>query len=194
MICAVVLIIGFAPGISGAASGCERNLGPISKHASVFLHLDKRRYPLDGSIRLNAAIMNKGSKPVFLYGWISWGLGGGLVIWVRNEQGQIVRPVLLDDTLLPPPPDNNDPKMFVQLQEQGDFFGAHRDLEVADLVTVPGKYTMQIEYQSPVSCALFGPEVRNLPILWRKDGSVLSNRVPFEVVSQPGAASTRSEH
>jgi hypothetical protein len=100
---AIMLMIAFVPYAEGAAPDCQRSLGPNSQRVSAFLRLNERRYPLDGSISLDAGIVNKGTQPLFVYGWISWGFGGGLVIWVRNEQGQLVRPVLMDDTLLPPP-------------------------------------------------------------------------------------------
>lgn len=187
----IILIVLFAfvatQSVFAKDSYCPSDLtkNPPSEHVSLYFHINASNYPINGSIVLNAAIVNSGDNPVYVYDWISWGYGGGLVIRIRDEHGNEVAPVLRDDTMLPPPRNVNDPNIFVRLRDHGDFFGTQRRMKVADLVKFPGKYTLQIEYRSPLSCKFVGEQIRNLPALWHEDKSIFSTRVPLEVTSTP---------
>ena len=183
-IATVILLMAIAivpQGAQARSEYCPSDLyqNPPAQRASVFLRTDKTSYSLDGSLVIDAGVINAGTVPIYVYGWISWGYGGGLVIRLRDERGKEIAPVLRDDTMLPP--ENDDPSMFVKLREEGDFFGTRREMEVKDLVKRPGKYTLQIEYRSPLSCKFVGSQLQRLPALWHEDASIFSKQVPFEV-------------
>lgn len=154
-----------------------------SQQASVFVHLDKMVYSLTGSMTIDAGVMNIGDSPIYIYNWLSWGPGGGLVILLRDTGGNILAPVVRDDTMLPPPRADNGRGLLVRLRDSGDFFGTQRKIQVRDLVKSPGKYTLQIEYRSPLSCKFVGGTLRNLPALWHEDASIFSKRIQFEVTA-----------
>lgn len=178
---AIFFVAAIAQNTQARSAGCPSDLykNPPPQRASVFLRTDKGSYSLAGSLAIDAGIMNSGADPIYVYGWISWGYGGGLVIRLRNDHGKEIAPVLRDDTMLPP--ENDDSSMFVKLREGGDFFGTHREIAVKDLVKRPGKYTLQIEYRSPLSCNFVGSNLQKLPALWHEDASIFSKQVPFEV-------------
>jgi hypothetical protein len=152
------------------------------ERASLFAHTDRQLYSLDQSMVIDVGILNHGPDPVYVYGCISWGYGGGLTITVRDSSGKIVGPETMDDTMLPPPKRNDDPSIFVRLKEDGDFFGAERTLPVRDIVKSPGKYTLEVEYNSPLSRSYVAEKLRKLPALWHESAAIVSKRIPFEVV------------
>jgi hypothetical protein len=154
-----------------------------SQRASAFLRLDKMVYSLAGSMTIDAGVMNTGDSPIYVYDWLSWGPGGGLVILLRDERSKLIAPIVRDDTMLPPPREGNNQSMFVRLRDSGDFFGTQRNIELRDLVKSPGKYTLQIEYRSPLSCKFVDGKLKKLPALWHEDAGIFSKQVPFEVTA-----------
>ena len=145
----------------------------------VFLYADQAQYALSQLLVVDVGI-NDGPDPVYIYGRIAWGYGGGLVLRLRDQSGKEVAPILRDDTMLPPPSRNDDPSMFVKLIEN-KFFGTRREIPVPDLTKTPGKYSLQVEYRSPLFCGFVDPKLRRLPALWHEDAGILSNVVSFEV-------------
>jgi hypothetical protein len=152
----------------------------LIQHTTLFLTIDHTKYSLSQSMVLNVGIRNDGHDPVNVYGNIAWGYGGGLVLKIKNQAGKDVIPGLHDDTMLPPP-SLDDPSIFVQLTED-NFFGTRRVLSLKDIIKSPGKYTMQVEYHSPLSCAVVDPKLQQLPALWHEDASIFSNTISFEVM------------
>jgi len=183
---ATVMITAIAPCVWASDAHCPSDLEKPTpaEEASVFLHIDRTSYPLNGSMVIDAGIINGGSNPIYVYGWISWGYGGGLIIRIRDDNGKELAPVLRDDTMLPPPRKNDNANMFVKLKDGGDFFGTRREIAVADLVKSPGRYTLQIEYRSPLSCRFVSGSLRSLPALWHEDDGIVSKQVSFEVTAR----------
>jgi hypothetical protein len=179
-----IIIFAFAASTLGGAaqSGpCESvQGGKVVTQASVFLTVERTKYSLDKSMAIDVGIRNDGRDPVYVYGRIAWGYGGGLVIRIRDASGKEIAPVLRDDTMLPPPRRDDDPGIFVKLEE-ANFFGTRRDLPVRNLVKTPGKYSLQVEYRSPLSCGFMDRKLQQLPALWHEDESIFSNTVSFEV-------------
>ena len=160
---------------------CSKQRGePATRHATLFLTIDESTYSRSRSMVLNVGIRNDGRNPIYVYKEIAWGYGGGLVLEIKDRAGVDVIPVLWDDTMLPPPRRLDDPAIFVQLGED-NFFGTHRVLPLKDITESTGKYTMRVEYNSPLSCASVDPKLQRLPALWHEDASIFSNTVSFEI-------------
>jgi hypothetical protein len=170
---------------SNQSRGCEALAGKQAvrtvNKVRVWLRINSAKYSIRDSMVLDAALRNEGEEPVFIYGKMAWGYGGGLVIRLRNQEGKEMAPAVRDDTMLPPPPSDNDQTIFVRI-EPDNFFGTRRVLPVKDLVTEPGKYSLQVEYRSPASCQFFDPKLQQMPALWHEDPSIFSTQVPLEVV------------
>jgi len=183
-ICLVLfLFAAFAP--EGATQNAPRQSERVkgssaSKGICLFFSIDQTRYTLSQSLLIDVGIRNDGPDPVYIYGDISWGYMAGLVLNLRDGSGKEIEPVITDDTVLPPPPRNDDPTMFVKLGPN-DFFGTHRKLPVADLVKGPGKYSLQVQYRSPLFSSYVDPKLRQLPALWHEAPSIFSNIISFEV-------------
>lgn len=161
---------------------CSNEVANFNKiSATVFVQTNKSSYSIFESITINAGILNAGADPIYVYGWISWGYGGGLVIHVRDASGNEIAPVVRDDTMLPPPGSDNELGLLVKLRDRGDFFGTQRTMRVRDLVASPGAYTLQVEYKSPLSCHFVGKRFKRLPVLWHEDASLFSAEVPFHI-------------
>jgi hypothetical protein len=160
---------------------CDRSQGEksLTQQITLFLTTDRTKYSLSQSMVLNVGIRNDGHNPVYVYGDIAWGYGGGLVLKIKDQSGNDVVPELHDDTMLPPPR-LDDPRIFVRLIED-NFFGTRRVLPLKDVIRHPGKYTLRVEYKSPLSCAIVDPTLQKLPALWHENASVFSNTVSFEV-------------
>jgi len=145
------------------------------------LTVHQSRVSLRDTLVLDVALLNDGRRPVWVYAAVGWGSGAGLVMRIRNDEGREVRPQFGDDGMLPPPPSNDDPTMFARL-DQGNFFGTRRRLRLKDFFAAPGRYTLQVEYQSLLACDILDPRLQGLHALWREDGSLLSNEVAIDIL------------
>src|SRR5258708_4616209 len=148
----------------------NREEGKVVTHEriSLFLIAERTRYWLRQSLVIDVGLRKDGHDPAYVYGRIAWGYGGGLVLRLKDQSGKEIAPALRDDTMLPPPLRDDDASMFVKLIEN-KFFGTRRELVVTDLVKTPGKYSLQIEYRSPLPCGFVDPKLQQLPALWHED-------------------------
>jgi hypothetical protein len=166
--------------MSARCDGLDANAAPM-KRAVIFLTVDKSAYSLKQSLVVDAGIRNAGPDVIYVFNELAWGSGGGLVIQLKNQSGKEIAPVLRDDTLLPPPlADPHTNSLLLNLDE-GEFFGIRRVLPISDLVRRPGKYTLQIEYRSPLFCKTADAGLHDLPVIWHEDGSLFSNIASFTV-------------
>lgn len=171
--------------LRGAAQSapCQSERGGkalANKQTSLLFNIDQTTYSLSQSLVIDVGITNDGPDVVYIYGDISWGYMAGLVLTLRDESGKEIAPVLMDDTVLPPPPRNDDPTMFIKLGAN-NFFGTRRRLAVTELVKNPGRYSLQVEYRSPLFYRYVDPKLRRLPALWHEDPSIFSKTIMFEV-------------
>lgn len=184
MISVVALLIAIAvlvplAGASPQASGKERIMRPAGQ-VKVFLITDRAAPSFRDSLVIDVGLRNDGPQDVYIFQGLAWGPGGGLVLHLRNQDGAEIPPVVFDETVMAPPRSQHDSTMFIRLEE-GNFFGTRRELPLKDLVKAPGKYSLQVEYRSPVPLHFFDKKLQSLPALWQEDPSILSNEVPIEV-------------
>jgi hypothetical protein len=164
---------------AAARSRTDQGERTVTRDVRVVLTADRDKFSLEDSVTINVAIQNDGPDPVYIYRKLAWGYGGGLVLHIQDEQGAAVKPATMDDTLIPPPPPGV-PAIFVRLDE-GQFFGTRRLLRLKDMLPRAGKYTWQVDYQSPLSRKFVDVKLRGLAALWHEDPSVHSNSMVFEV-------------
>jgi hypothetical protein len=143
----------------------------------VDLRLEHTVYSLSDSLVVEAAIQNDGDHVIYICRDLVWG-PGGFMIHLKDARGNSVQPQVLDDTF-GPPPSTDDPALFVRL-EQGSFFGTRRTIPVKNLVRRPGKYTLSVEYRSPIPRNYMDEKIRKLPVFWSEYPPILS--VPIDVI------------
>lgn len=177
------VVISFSSNLMAGSGSClargERELAAY-RQSALFVIIDKEKYTLRESMVLDVGIRNDGDSSIFLYKNVAWGYGGGFVLHIKNQAGMEVAPIMRDDTMLPPPASFNDSNIFVEVAPD-NFFGARRVLRLSNIIKNPGRYTVQVEYNNPLSCSIMSIELRRLPVLWHEDKSLVSNKVSFEV-------------
>jgi hypothetical protein len=130
---------------------------------------------------MEAGLRNDGRDPFYVYQRMGWGPGGGLALRLKDQSGREIAPVMQDDGMSPPPPKNDDPSMFVKLYG-GQLFGLQRELPITDLVTAPGRYTLQIEYRGAMPCNWVARDLAAIPALWLENASLFSGTISFQVI------------
>jgi hypothetical protein len=150
--------------------------GPIS----VVIWTDHRKYSLRDSVKLNASLQNTGDAPVYVDRRMFWtGLGGGLEVDVRDEQGKRVPARLLSDAIMPPP-NEGDTSILVRLDE-GFFYGTSVNFLVKDFLRKPGRYSIRVIYKSWLRKEFVAPQLRDLPALWAETPEIASEPVWIDV-------------
>lgn len=150
-----------------------------SRNASLFLRTDRAQYSLRESIVIEVGVRNDGREPIYVYNIMAWGFGGGLVLWLRDHDDKIIDPVIRDDTMLPPPPEGD--KSILSKIGPNMFIGKRRTLEVKELVRRRGKYSIQVEYASPLVRQVVDPALQALPALWSDTPHIWSEKVILDI-------------
>jgi hypothetical protein len=156
----------------GYAQALGRNTGaPFT----VSLSSDRASGKRSDSIVFSVTLANAGSRPVFVYGKLQWGLSSSLFLVVTDNNGKSIQMSYLEDTL-PSTPKPGDRTAFIKLNPN-HFFGTSRTDKLSALVPGPGTYYFQVEYHAPVS-KRFGA---GLPIWGSERPPVLSNKIKIDV-------------
>jgi hypothetical protein len=176
----LVVVASFVTMSAAGGSAVSGSAQPFqTRSASVFLRTDRSQYSLRETIVIDVGVRNDGREPIYVYNRMTWGMSGGLVLWLRDDKGQIIESVLRDDTIMePPPPD--DPSIFAKLRP-GMFIGTRRKLEARLLVRRAGRYTIQVEYRAAVSRDYVHADQRALPALWRESSSIWSEKATLDI-------------
>lgn len=144
----------------------------------VSLSTDKRRYKGRDRINLEVKLTNTHAvKDIFVYGTLELGHRGSFTLFQRDAMGKEVptRVILEAVESLPEP---NDTSAFVKLLPY-HFIGTDYKGSIAELNMVrPGRYTMWVEYHSPISVA----DVKVSPFWGSENGVIKSNVVEIEVL------------
>ncbi|MEO5822725.1 MAG: hypothetical protein ABIT71_19630 [Vicinamibacteraceae bacterium] len=152
---------------------------PHTRGAALFLRTDRSQYSLRDTIVIEVGVRNDGQQPLYVHNRMAWGMGGGLVLWLRDDHGEAIDKVLRDDTMLPPPPEE-DLSLFAKVLP-GMFLGTRRAMEARNLVRKAGRYTIQVEYRSSLSREFVPPNLRALPALWMESPSIWSEKVRLDI-------------
>jgi hypothetical protein len=147
----------------------------------VIFNCDKVKASMTDTVVFDVAILNVDEHPADLFQRLEWGEGGGLLLWFRDGKKERFRP-WVDPPYPPPPPD--DPGLFIKV-EPGRFYGVRERWPVKSIGRGrPGKYTIWVDYTSPV----FRENVydakfnRNQMPYWFDFQGVNSNEVAFESI------------
>ena len=165
--------------VSGSNAARGQAQLPSSRNASLFLRTDRAQYSLRDSIVIDVGVRNDGREPIYVYNIMAWGFGGGLVLWLRDHDDKVIEPVMRDDTMLPPPP-AGDTSILSRLGPSM-FIGDRRTLEVKLLVRQRGRYSIQVEYASPLVRQVVDPTLQALPALWSDTPHIWSEKVVLDI-------------
>ena len=159
----------------------ERNTKIPITGLKVIFSCDKVKASMTDAAAFDVTILNVGEEPAYLFDRLWWGEGGGLLLWFRDREGQRFGP-WVDPPYPPPPPD--DPGLFIRL-DPGHHYGVRERWEVKNIGRGrPGKYTLWVEYTSPV----FRENVydakfnRQQMPYWFDFHGVTSNEIAFQIV------------
>src|SRR5712691_3717879 len=118
-----------------------------SQPISVVIWTDHAKYLRGDSVKLNASLQNTGDALVYVDRRMFWtGIGGGLKLEIRDEQGKSLPVRPLSDAIMPPPKEG-DTSILVRL-DQGFFYGTSVNLLVRDFFPKPGRYSVRVIYKS----------------------------------------------
>ncbi len=116
--------------------------------AELAASLDKNQASMNDPVTISVSLVNTSDVPLVFYGRLLWGHSGGLVLTIKDQQGEVRHSwKFVDEKIVPKT--LREGKNFVTLRPS-HFFGARRTETLSDLVPGPGEYTLEIEYCSPV--------------------------------------------
>lgn len=137
-------LIGAIYSIGGAVSAGEQN-----QNLELNARISSENVRLQEQVEICAWLRNGNQlRPMTLFGELGWGFSGGLLLKVRNEQGEEVNAKLFDDDQIIPGELGNS-EAFVTLQPN-HFLGTCRFDLAEDLFRAPGSYILSVTYVSPV--------------------------------------------
>ena len=155
----------------------------ISKPAhSVSLRVwtDRSEYSSGDVLQVNAALQNNGDKLVYVDRRMFWtGIGGGLGLEIRDEQGNDLPSRTFSDALMPPPK-KGDTSILVPLGSMF-LYGTSLRLQVKDFFPKPGTYSIRVMYHSQLPKELVASNLRNLPALWADTPTIVSEPVQIRI-------------
>ena len=183
----VLLVLGLVFGIlvsfASQDAGTQRlkeNVAAKQKATDLEVSLvaDKRRYKRTDDINLEVKLINtNGVKDIFVYGTLEFGHRGSFMLYQRDAQGKDV-PTRFFPEALTLAPEPKDTSAFVKLIPD-HFLGTSYRSSIHTLNMVkPGRYTMWVEYQCPISIA----DVELSPFWGSEKGTIKSNVVRIEVL------------
>lgn len=172
-------LAGFSSGVAGTNELKEKVA--VKQKATdlvVSLAADKRTYKRGDRIKLEVLLLNDdGVKDIFVYGTLQFGHRASFTLYRRDARGKEV-PTRFIDGAWELPPEANDTSAFVKLLPN-HFLGTDYNSSIEHLNLVrPGRYTMWVEYQCPISIA----DVKVSPFWGSENGTIKSNVVSIEVL------------
>jgi hypothetical protein len=178
----IVAIVLLLMGVKMAPSQVSRtaDTSGTAMPIRVVIWTDRGKYSLDDSVNLNAALHNNRDDAVYVDRRMFWtGLGGGLKLEIKDEQGKSLPARVLSDAIMPPPKEE-DQSILIRL-DQGFFYGTSVNLLVKDFFPKPGKYSIRVIYKSWLRKEFVAPQLRNLPAIWADTPELFSEKVSIEV-------------
>jgi hypothetical protein len=144
----------------------------------VSLVPDKRTYKPGDRIKLEVKLINSnGVKDIFVYGTLQFGVRASLMLFRRDAKGKEV-PTRFIDSGWELPTGPNDTGAFVKLLPFHFLGTTYRSSIYMLHMERPGRYSMWVEYQSPISAA----DVQLKPFFGTENGPIKSNVVSIQVV------------
>jgi hypothetical protein len=181
----ILSILGLAFGVVSFASQAARTqelqqsvtVQQKVANLEVSVVADKRTYKRSDDIDLEVKLTNThGVKDIFVYGTLEFGFRGSFMLYHQDAKGKDVPTQFFPEaqTRLP---DAKDRSAFVKLLPD-HFLGTYYRSSIRTLNMVrPGKYSMWVEYNCPISIA----DVELKPFFGKENGIIKSNVVWIEV-------------
>jgi hypothetical protein len=147
---------------------------------SVVIRTDQRKYSLTDTVKLDVSLHNTGDRTVYVDRRMFWGgIGSGLELEIRDQQGKRVPLRILSDAIMPPPKEG-DTSILVRLDE-GFFYGTGMDFLARDGFPKAGRYSIRVTYKSWLRKEFVAPQFRDLPALWAETPQITSEPIWIEV-------------
>jgi len=139
----------------------------------VSLACSANKVTMSDAVTLSVKIENTSEAPVWIFGDLRWGEGGGLILHVGPWADDGPLPLVIDHFRFDESDVTSD--ALVRLSPS-IFVGKERTIDVRDLVRHPGQYRIWVEYRSPISAKAFHR------LFWAKErGSVVSQAIILRV-------------
>jgi hypothetical protein len=171
-------VIGSLAGSTAKARLQEDRATPKAEISKLELSLtsQKRSYKRGDQFKLQVMLRNVTQTDVFVFGTLNWGYSASLMFYIRDAAGKEIEPVLVPDA--PPSGIPDDRSAFVKLRPD-HFVGTsyYAPFKLMNM-TKPGRYTIVVEYNSPISKA----DVDIKPFFGNENGPIRSNVVYVEVL------------
>lgn len=136
---------------------------------------DKKHYSKNDEIEINALLINETKQEVFVYGTLDWGFNASLRLVLRDATGKLVQPRFFADSAAHLQ-SREDISQFVKLIPYHSL-GRYTTWSIPQLFSKPGKYSILVEYHSPLTLA----DVDVRPFYGKENRAVRSNVVSIEV-------------
>ena len=148
---------------------------------------NRQSYRMSDKIKMETELLNVGREDVYIWDWdLCWNPARGLSMYVTTPDGAAVNGNLLFDCL-PPPPVEGHLYAFIKL-EPGRFYGIADEINVADVVSKPGRYNIDVTYNSFISRRSINEFLSHDPIvklpLWTMEQPTIKAR-RLHIVIQP---------
>ncbi len=158
----------------GNAGGGDRT-ADTKYGLNLSVKLDRETYRLADDPKMTIYLKNVGPSAITLYKKMGWGASSSLFLGVADANGNWLDKNVLNDHKDRPPFARED---FTAL-EPGQSFEIRAWLSLdGEGVTGPGRYSVSVWYQSPVSVN-FAP--KGMTVFVRENGSLQAKPVSFEV-------------
>jgi hypothetical protein len=167
----------------------QSNKVPTPDPAALQLavRIDRQTYRMSDKIKMETQLLNVGREDVYIWDWdLCWNPARGLSMYVKTPDGTTVHGNFLFDCL-PPPPEEGHVYAFIKLGP-GRFYGIADEIKVADVVSKPGQYNIDITYNSFLSRSWVNEFLSHDPIvklpLWTMEQPTIKAR-RLHIVVQP---------
>jgi hypothetical protein len=172
------LVSSFVSQMAGSTEFKQNIAKQKAPDLEVSLAADKNTYKPGDRIKLEVLLVNNNAvKDTFVYGTLQFGVRASFTLFRRDSNGKEVPTRFIDDAW-ELPPKSNDVSAFVKLLPF-HFLGTTYKSSIHFLnMERSGKYTMWVEYHSPISTA----NVEVSPFWGKENGTIKSNVVEIEVL------------
>ena len=153
---------------------------PSAPPLELAVKTDRQAYRMSDKIRMETQLLNTGNEDVYIWDWdFCWNPARGLSMYLTTSDGSPAHGDFFFDCV-PPPPKEGNVYAFIKL-EPGRFYGVADEIKVTDVVSKPGEYDINVNYNSFVSRSFIKEFFKHDPI----------SKLPLWTMEQPTITAPR---
>ena len=182
------LLVSIAIAATALAAGqADKVPEPARPDLELAVRTDRQTYRMSDKIKMETRILNTGNEDVYIWDWdLCWNPVRGLSMHVSTPDGSEVHGEVLFDCV-PPPPKEGRIYDFIRL-EPGRLYGTADEIKVTDVVSKPGRYNIDVTYNSFLSRSfikefLSHDPIAKLPVWTMEQPTIKAPRL--HIVVQP---------